>query len=106
MQIFNLLFVLVMLGLMWVLLIRPQRQRVAAHQALVSGLQVGDEVITSGGIVARIVTLADDHVMVEIASGVEVRLARGAVAELLHPSSPGGVPQQNPSPAPGDNVES
>ena len=87
MQLANLLFVLVMLAMMWFLLIRPQRDRVRAHQALVAGLRVGDEVITSGGIVAVIRSLDDDLVVAEIASGVEVRLARAAVAELRTPAS-------------------
>lgn len=105
MQIANLLFVLVMLGLMWALLIRPQRQRVLAHQQLVSGVQVGDEVVTSGGIVAVIRAIADDHVTAEIAPGVEVKLARGAIAELLSPAVDSVDPRRAAPPA-GDREES
>ena len=75
----ELLFPLLFLGLMWFVLIRPQQQRVRRQQELVSSLQVGDEVITAGGIVGRIVALDDGEAQLEVATGVVMRFLRLAV---------------------------
>lgn len=64
----------IMLGLMWLLLIRPQRQQVQRHHAFVSSLAVGDEIMTAGGVYGRITALEGSDAMVEIAPGVEVRV--------------------------------
>lgn len=63
----------------WLLLIRPQRQRVARHLALVDSLAVGDEVITSGGILGVVRALEDDTFQLEVAPGVLVKVAKAAV---------------------------
>ncbi len=75
----ELLFPLVFLGLMWFMLVRPQQQRVRRQRELVSSLAVGDEVVTAGGVVGRIVGLDDEHVRLELAPGVVVRFLRMAV---------------------------
>jgi preprotein translocase subunit YajC len=72
-----------MAGLFWFLLIRPQRQRQSAHRSMVSGLGAGDEVITAGGVFGKVRTVADDHIVLEIAPGTEIRLAKEAVATVL-----------------------
>ncbi len=65
--------------LMWVLFILPQQKRVKAQQQFISMLSVGDPVVTAGGIHGTIVDLDDDTVRLEVADGVELRLARGAI---------------------------
>lgn len=75
----ELIFPLVVLGLMWLLLIRPQQQRVRRQQELVASLQVGDEVVTAGGAMGRIVALDADEARIEVAPGVVVRFLRLAV---------------------------
>lgn len=75
----QLLFPLIFLGLMWVLLVRPQQQRVRRQRELVAALEVGDEVVTAGGILGRIVALDDDEAHIEVAPGVVVRFLRLAV---------------------------
>ena len=75
----ELLFPLFVLGLMWVLLVRPQQQRVRRQRELVSSLQVGDEVVTAGGVIGRIVELYDDELRLEVSPGVTVRFVRLAV---------------------------
>jgi preprotein translocase subunit YajC len=65
------------------LVVRPQRRQMAAHRALVEALAVDDEVITTGGIHGTIRGLTDDAVELEIATGVVVRVARGAIAGRL-----------------------
>jgi preprotein translocase subunit YajC len=68
---------------MYFLVIRPQQQRIRAQQSLVAALQVGDEVVSSSGIYGRITDLTDDIAMLEVADGIELRLARGAIARRL-----------------------
>ena len=75
----QLLFLLIMFGLMWFVLVRPQQQRVRRQQELVASLRVGDEVVTAGGIVGRIVALDDDEASIEVAPGVVMRFLRLAV---------------------------
>lgn len=73
------LFPLLLLAVMWVLLIRPQQQRARKQRELVATLEVGDEVVTAGGVVARIVALDDERARLEVAPGVVVTFLRGAV---------------------------
>ena len=75
----ELLFPLVFLALMWFMLVRPQQQRVRRQRELVSSLAVGDEVVTVGGIVGRIVGLDADEARLEVAPGVVLRFLRVAV---------------------------
>jgi preprotein translocase subunit YajC len=65
------------------LLIRPQRTRQRAQQALIASLEVGDDVMTSGGIFGTIVEIDDDEgvVTVEIAPGTRVRMLRQGIAQ-------------------------
>lgn len=74
-----LLVVAVTFLLLWLFFIRPQQQRVRAHQALVASLDVGDEVVLTAGIYGRIVDLGPEDMRIEVADGVELRVARQAV---------------------------
>ena len=67
------------------LLIRPQRNRQRPQQALVASLEVGDEVMTSGGIFGTIVDIDDDEgiVTVEIAPGTRIRMLRQGISQRL-----------------------
>jgi preprotein translocase subunit YajC len=62
------------------LIVRPQRRRAAEQRALIAGLKTGDEVITNGGIHGTVRRLDDEVVDLEIAKGVVIKVARGAVA--------------------------
>lgn len=78
-----LIFLAAMAALFWFVLIRPQRRRATAHRSMVSDLGPGDEVITAGGVFGRIRSVAEDHLVLEIAPGTEIRLAKEAVATVL-----------------------
>jgi preprotein translocase subunit YajC len=78
-----LIFLAVLAGIFWFLIIRPQRQRQTAHRAMVAALGPGDEVITAGGVFGRIESIADDHIVLEIAPGTRIRLAKDAVATIV-----------------------
>ncbi len=67
---------------MWFLLIRPQQKKAKEHRAMVSALKRGDRVVTNGGIYGQVSHVADDHLMVEIAEGVKIKIVRDAVAAV------------------------
>jgi preprotein translocase subunit YajC len=71
---------------MWVLLIRPQRKRQADQQKLLSSVEPGDEVLTVGGLYGIVHELDEEEdLIVEIAEGIRVRIARRAVAAIVKP---------------------
>ena len=80
-----LLLVVVVFALLWLLLIRPQRRRQAAQSALIQNVAVGDEIVTAGGLFGHVRSVADDELLVEIAPGTNVRIARRAVASIVGP---------------------
>jgi preprotein translocase subunit YajC len=65
------------------LLIRPQAKRAKEHKSMVAALGVGDEVVTSGGILGRITETGDQFLTVEIADGVRVKVQRHTVSSVL-----------------------
>ena len=76
------------------LLIRPQQKRAKAHQAKVAAISKGDEVLTNGGIYGKVVNAKDElTVMVEIAKGVEVKVTRHMVADVLNPKNAPEAPK-------------
>jgi preprotein translocase subunit YajC len=77
------IFILVLLVVMWFMLIRPQRRRQLESQRLLASLDVGKEIVTAGGLYGTVKALEDDELRVEIAPGVEVRIARRAVAGVV-----------------------
>ena len=80
-----LIIMVLMLGVMYVLMIRPQRQRQAQQQSMISNAGVGDDVLTTGGIYGTITQTEGDDVVVEIASGVTVHMTRRGIAAVLPP---------------------
>ncbi|HET19645.1 MAG TPA: preprotein translocase subunit YajC [Chromatiales bacterium] len=68
---------------MYFLLIRPQIKRQKEHKKLVDALAKGDEVLTSGGMIGRVVELTDAFITVEIAEGTSVLVQRSAVTTVL-----------------------
>jgi preprotein translocase subunit YajC len=91
----SLLFPLVLLGgVFYFLLLRPNRTRQRQQQSLLESLKVGDEVMTAGGIFGTLKDIddEDDTVTVEIAPGTEVRMLRRAIAQRVvdEPQEEGG----------------
>jgi preprotein translocase subunit YajC len=85
--------------LMWVLFILPQQRRVRAHQAMLTRLQTGDEVMTTSGIYGTVAALDDDIASVEIAPGTTVRMARAAIARRLTEDAQAAAEAAPPRPA-------
>jgi len=79
----TLLFPVILIAIMYFLMIRPQMKRQKEHKAMLDKLAKGDEVITSGGIAGTVVSLSDAFITVEVASGVQLRVQKGAIASVL-----------------------
>jgi preprotein translocase subunit YajC len=89
------IFILVLLVLMWLLLIRPQRRRQVESQRLIDSLAVGKEIVTAGGLYGTITALEEDEARIEIADGVEVRVAKRAIAAVLSGDEPEGLDEES-----------
>ena len=80
-----LIIMALMLGVMYVLMVRPQRQKQSQQQAMINDASVGDDVLTTGGIYGTITRAEGDDVVVEIASGISVHMTRRGIAAVLPP---------------------
>ena len=80
-----LIIMALMLGVMYVLMIRPQRQKQAEQKSMIEDAGVGDDVLTTGGIYGTITEAEGDDVVVEIASGLTVHMTRRGIAAVLPP---------------------
>jgi preprotein translocase subunit YajC len=108
------IFFLVLLVFMYVLLVRPQRQRARQHQDMLRSLQVGDEVLTTGGIFGEITGMDDQRVQLEIDADVKVAVSRAAIAQKVLPEDAANLveepdeapePEEAPEPAAADEPE-
>ena len=78
-----LLFIVLLFGVMYFLMIRPQQKRRREAMQMQAALSAGDEIVTIGGLHATVVSVNDDVVTVEIAPGVHARYARPAIARVV-----------------------
>ena len=76
------LVILIIFGALWLLFVVPARRRRMQHAAMQDGVEVGDEIITAGGIHGRVTAMEDDTAQVEIAPNVVVTLDRRAIAAV------------------------
>ncbi len=77
-------------GIMYFLLIRPQQKKLRDHQTMVAALRRGDQVVTSGGLIGKVTKVKDEvgEVEVEIAPGVNVRVVRSTITSVLSKTEP------------------
>lgn len=80
---FPMFMLLAIFVLFYFMLIRPQNKRAKEHQLLISELRKGDEVVTNGGFLGKIVKLDEQYIKVALADGVEVTIQRNAVNSVL-----------------------
>ena len=78
-----------MIAIFWFLIIRPQMKQQKQHREKIAGIKKGDQVVTSGGIVGKVVRVDDDYADVEIAQGVKVKVLKGTIGDIV---APGGTP--------------
>ncbi|MDX2417770.1 MAG: preprotein translocase subunit YajC [Xanthomonadales bacterium] len=74
---------IVIFAVFYFMLIRPQMKRAKEHKQLVSQLSKGDEVITNGGLLGKIIDVSDSFVTLELAENLQIKLQRQAVANVM-----------------------
>ncbi len=82
-DLFQLGFLVVLFVMFYFLAIRPQRKRQKEHQAMVAALAKGDEVVTSGGILGKVVRLDDHYVVLQVGDNMELKFQRAMVNAVL-----------------------
>ena len=80
---FSFVMIIAIFVLFYFMLIRPQNKRAKEHRELLNSLQKGDEIVTSGGVLGKIVTISENYIKVSIAEGVEINVQRGSVSSVL-----------------------
>jgi preprotein translocase subunit YajC len=91
----TLILLVAMFALLWLLLIRPQRQRQQNQKRLLDSVEPGDEVLTVGGLYGIVQEIDDeDDLIVEIADGIHVRIARRAIGGVVKPEEEGDEPEE------------
>ena len=79
---FQFIPLVLILGVFWFLIIRPQQKKQKAHQLMVDSLNKGDKVVTNGGIFGTIVKVGEDRITLEIASKVQINIERQQVSRM------------------------
>jgi preprotein translocase subunit YajC len=84
------------IAIMYLLIIRPQQQRMKAHQAMIAAVKRGDVVVTSGGIIGKVVKVLDnDEVEVEIAKEVRIKVVKSTIADIRSKTEPSDAKPAN-----------
>lgn len=84
----QLIFFVPLILIFYFLLIRPANQRQKRHRTMIDGIVKGDTVITSGGLIGKVVKVTDQELSVDLADGVRVRVVRGMVADVRSKNEP------------------
>lgn len=79
----GLILPIVLVGVMYFLMIRPQMKRAKEHRAMLGKLSRGDEVLTNGGVAGVVADIGENFVTVEVADGVKLRVQKAAIANVL-----------------------
>src|SRR4051794_26145463 len=78
-----------MVAIFWFLLIRPQMRQQKTHREKIAGVKKGDQVVTAGGIVGKVIRVDDSYAEIEIAQGVKVKAVKSTLGDII---PPGGTP--------------
>src|SRR5690348_943700 len=78
-----------MVAIFWFLIIRPQMRQQKAQREKIAGVKKGDQVVTGGGIVGKVVKVDDNYADVEIAQGVKIKVIKSTIGDIV---TPGGKP--------------
>ena len=85
----NFLPLILIFGIMYMLLIRPQQKKMKDMKAMVEALRRGDQVLTGGGIIGKVTKVGEDGVIeVEIADGVKVKVIRSTITQVMSKTEP------------------
>ncbi len=81
--------ILILVVIFWFLIFRPQQKRVKEHQAMLGAVRRGDTVVTTGGIIGKVVRVQDNEDLeVEIAQGVKVKVVRSMISDVRSKAEP------------------
>ena len=76
-------------GIMYFLLIRPQQKKAKDHQAMVQAIRRGDQVVTQGGLIGKVTKVKDENELeVEVSEGVKVRVVQSTISQVLNKTEP------------------
>jgi preprotein translocase subunit YajC len=78
-----------MVAIFWFLLIRPQMRQQKAHRARIAAVKKGDQVVTAGGLVGKVIKVDEQYAEIEIAQGVRVKAVKSTIGDIV---APGGAP--------------
>jgi preprotein translocase subunit YajC len=73
---------MLIIGIMYFLMIRPQQKRLKEHRDMVAAIRRGDTVVTSGGIIGKVTKADEQELQVEIAEGIKIKVVRSTVSEV------------------------
>ena len=82
-QLGGLLPLVLMFVVLYFIMIRPQMKKQKEHKSMIEALAKGDEVVIAGGLLGKVAKMGESYLHVEVASGVEVQVQRGAVIQVL-----------------------
>jgi preprotein translocase subunit YajC len=74
---------IILIGIFYFMLIRPQQKKAKEHRALLDALKKGDTVVTAGGVYGKVGNLDENIVTLEIATGVNIKIKKGHIAEVV-----------------------
>ena len=78
-----------MVVIFWFLIIRPQMRQQKAHRDKVAAVKKGDQVVTAGGLLGKVIKVDDQYAEIEIAQGVRVKAVKATLGDIV---PPGGTP--------------
>jgi preprotein translocase subunit YajC len=80
--------ILLIFAIMYFLMIRPQQKKMKEHKAMVEALRRGDQVLTAGGMIGKVVKVNEGEVEVELAPNVKVRVVKNTIAQVMNKTEP------------------
>jgi preprotein translocase subunit YajC len=80
--------ILLIFAIMYFLMIRPQQKKMKEHKAMVEALRRGDQVLTAGGMIGKVVKVNEGEVEVELAPNVKVRVIKNTIAQVMNKTEP------------------
>ena len=74
-----------MIAIFWFLIIRPQMRQQKEHRTKIAGIKKGDQVVTAGGIVGKVIKVDEHYTEIEIAQGVRVKAVKSTIGDIVPP---------------------
>lgn len=77
-----LLYFVVIFGIFWFIIIRPQKKQEKAHKEMLNNLNPGDQVVTIGGIKGKIIKIKEDNIRLRVSSNIDIDMVRNSIARV------------------------